>query len=447
MCDTLVALGNATADGSVIFAKNSDREPNEAHHIIIEPAAVHSPGSMVQCTYIQIPQVERTNAVLLAKPFWIWGTEMGANEHGVVIGNEAVFTRVPYDQKPGLIGMDFIRLALERCNSAYDALQTIIQLLKEYGQGGNCGFKHKMFYHNSFILADRKEAWVLETAGKVWAAEKVGSIRSISNALTIGDHWDMASDDLVSYAIDRKWCRSKQNFHFARCYSDSLYTPLANGRERQSCSMRLLQESAGKITPQTMMAFLRTHDPRGRDWNPDEGITGSHICMHAGFGPVRNSQSVGSLVAHIQADSAVHWVTGTSAPCTSVFKPIWLDAGYPLNEPAPEGTFDRQTLYWRHEEFHREVLKNFSERLQIFCSEREKLEGEFIKQAQNLHLYSVGDRRAFSQKCFSEAENARHIWLEEIKSIQPRRLRPLYSIAWHGFNRDAEFGSKYISEA
>ena len=87
MCDTLVVLPNSTADGSLIFAKNSDREPNEAHHLLAVPAAEHAPGEMLQCTYIQIPQVPHTNAVLLAKPFWIWGAEMGANEHGVVIGH------------------------------------------------------------------------------------------------------------------------------------------------------------------------------------------------------------------------------------------------------------------------------------------------------------------------------------------------------------------------
>lgn len=29
MCDTMIALGDSTLDGRVIFAKNSDRAPNE----------------------------------------------------------------------------------------------------------------------------------------------------------------------------------------------------------------------------------------------------------------------------------------------------------------------------------------------------------------------------------------------------------------------------------
>ncbi|MGC9349870.1 MAG: acyl-CoA--6-aminopenicillanic acid acyltransferase, partial [Anaerolineae bacterium] len=95
MCDTLVATGDVTADGVTVFGKNSDREPNEAHHVVRVPAADHAPGTRVECTYIDVPQVGHTHAVLLAKPFWIWGAEMGVNDQGVVIGNEAVFTKVP----------------------------------------------------------------------------------------------------------------------------------------------------------------------------------------------------------------------------------------------------------------------------------------------------------------------------------------------------------------
>ena len=47
MCDTVVALGDATADGVTLLGKNSDREPNEAHQLLRIPAATHPPGSMV----------------------------------------------------------------------------------------------------------------------------------------------------------------------------------------------------------------------------------------------------------------------------------------------------------------------------------------------------------------------------------------------------------------
>jgi len=60
MCDTVVALGNVTADGVTVLGKNSDREPNEAHRLLRIPAARHTPGSRVQCTYIEILQVEQT---------------------------------------------------------------------------------------------------------------------------------------------------------------------------------------------------------------------------------------------------------------------------------------------------------------------------------------------------------------------------------------------------
>jgi secernin len=41
----------------------------------------------------------------------MWGAEMGANEQGVCIGNEAVWTKLngPEDLKKKLLGMDLLR--------------------------------------------------------------------------------------------------------------------------------------------------------------------------------------------------------------------------------------------------------------------------------------------------------------------------------------------------
>lgn len=79
---------------------------------------------------------------------------MGANECGVVIGNEAVWTSIPYNNT-GLLGMDLVRLGLERGKTAYQALKLITELLEEYGQGGNCAEHFAMGYHNSFIIVDK----------------------------------------------------------------------------------------------------------------------------------------------------------------------------------------------------------------------------------------------------------------------------------------------------
>ena len=94
MFDTLISCAEVTKNNTAIFAKNSDRAPNEAQHLIWLSAQTHSGGEKVQCTYLEIPQVKETNTVLHSKPFWMWGWEMGANEHGLAIGNEAVFSNI-----------------------------------------------------------------------------------------------------------------------------------------------------------------------------------------------------------------------------------------------------------------------------------------------------------------------------------------------------------------
>src|SRR4051812_14753161 len=112
MCDTPVSL----TDDGVLFAKNSDRDPNEAPGMRWHPAADHEVGSTTDCTWISIPEVSHTHATVLSQPWWMWGAEMGANEHGVVIGNEAVFTTQP-DGDTALLGMDLVRLGLERATT------------------------------------------------------------------------------------------------------------------------------------------------------------------------------------------------------------------------------------------------------------------------------------------------------------------------------------------
>ncbi len=439
MCDTMVALGNATVDGSVIFAKNSDRHPNEAHWLEVIPAARHAPGSRVHCTYIEVPQVERTHALLLAKPFWIWGAEMGANDQGVVIGNEAVFSKLPAEKAPGLIGMDFIRLALERAATAMEALTTITTLLESYGQSGNCGFGNPMYYHNSYIIADPGEAWVLETVGRQWVAEKVRDVRSISNGLTIETEWDMASDGLIDFACEKGWCKKDQPFNFRQAYSDWMYTYFGDSKSRQQCSINLLQSQRRRITVESAMTVLRSHgNDRSPYWSPMQGISGADVCMHAGFGPIRISQSTGSMVSHLTPEQQTHWLTATSAPCTSIFKPVWIDAGLPDLGRQPTGEYDPDTIFWQHELLHREVLLDYANRLSVYTDELALMEARFFEQFSEVQSRPATERLSFSKTCFEAAANATRVWLERVRSTPVKKRMPFYSaLAWQKFNRQA----------
>lgn len=441
MCNTMVALGHATSDGSVILAKNSDREPNEAHVLVRYPRAHHEPDTQARCTYITVPQVPRTHEVLLCKPFWMWGCEMGTNEKGVTIANEAVFTKEPY-AKTGLLGMDLMRLALERADTAERALHTIVDLLGRHGQGGSCGYLHKgMRYHNSFIIADTSSAWVLETAGAYWAAERVHDLRTISNGLTIGNIFDLASPGLVEHAITRRWCRSREDFHFARCYSDRLYTRFSRCRARQRRSTDLLQAELGRISVETMMSILRDHG----ETVPLDGFEPAHssmrsLCMHAANGLTRSSQSTGALVAHLGSDSRTYWVTGTSATCTSVFKPVYLN-GLPLPEhgPMPGATYEDSSLWWQHERLHRGTLRDYPVRHALCRGEREALEAEFLSRAEALRegpstldpSERAEKQRALSQHCFDRAREATTGWVARVEGARPtRRLLWLYRAYW-----------------
>lgn len=302
MCDTFVALSDATVDGSVLFGKNSDRPTGEIQDVITLPAQTDSKAQLVHCTYMEIASIEHTYAVILSQPRWMWGAEMGANECGVVIGNEAVWTTQPY-QATGLLGMDLVRLGLERGKTAFAAMQVMIGLLGQYGQGGNCAEHFSFTYHNSFLIADCREAWVLETAGKYWVAEQITSgIRSISNNLTIRGKGDLQHPDLVRDAVAQGLCMNELDFDFAQLFSASGVedTPDSRaGRVRSLCQLH-----QGKFTVETAKSVLRDHQ--------------GHICMHGEF------ETRGSQISRLTAQLSEHWLIEQPFPCQQEYKLMML---------------------------------------------------------------------------------------------------------------------------
>ena len=108
-CDTFVVLPPLTDASFRVFGKNSDRPSDEVQEVILVSQEQATPTS-VQCTHICVPQVSKIYRCILSKPAWCWGAEMGANEHGVCVGNEAVYSKIPYNARENaLTGLDVVR--------------------------------------------------------------------------------------------------------------------------------------------------------------------------------------------------------------------------------------------------------------------------------------------------------------------------------------------------
>lgn len=364
MCDTICVTKDHTQNGAALFAKNSDREPNEPHVITFVPGG-KAAGATLKCTYIEIPQAQRTNAVLLLKPDWIWGAEMGVNEYGVAIGNEAVFTKA---KNPGeaLTGMDLLRLALERADGAEAALDVIVKLLKEFGQGGNCGYSKDFRYDNSFLIADSKSAFILETSGKNWAAVPVTDKAAISNRLSIRGAHTMR-------------CGINEGEDFAKRFTEPVFSHFAQGKQRRCQSLGAVSE--GPATVKSMIAALRTHAPGvgGREFS--RGSVGS-VCMHAGG--IIGDQTTGSFVAVLREGAPMTiWVTGASVPCISAFKPVFF--GY-NQTPAFEDERKGREYWLCRERLHRAILAGLVD-LNALRARRDALEEKWI--AEEERLFSV----------------------------------------------------------
>lgn len=98
-----------------------------------------------------------------------------------------------YEMSELYLWFPYSRLGLERGSTAKEALDVIVALLEEHGQGGNyyedAGSCHS--FQSAYLIVDREEAWVLETVGKYWAAEKVtGEGAWIAKSFMGRESWD-----------------------------------------------------------------------------------------------------------------------------------------------------------------------------------------------------------------------------------------------------------------
>jgi len=305
----------------MVFAKNSDRPPGEVQ--VAWPFGRRtSAGCTLRTQYLSIGDTG-AHATFLSCPTWLWGAEHGVNEHGVAIGNERVSTA--HDAggaKPALIGMDLVRLGLERARSAAEAVDVMTGLLEECGQGGIADAAHREAYDSSFLVADPTHAFILDTAGSDYAVAPFPAGTAISNRISLGTDWTSASAALAPGEDFGRFRDAQEN----TAYADV----------RLAASRRFLESaSPGGLTPAATAAHLRDHGtgPWGAPGGdgpvhpPPEGIgedfSGVSVCMHVRGLSVTAASMIAELPLGIEDGAPLRTHVAPGSPCASIYVPAF----------------------------------------------------------------------------------------------------------------------------
>ncbi len=310
--------------------------------------------------------------------------------------------------------MDILRLALERCRDAREALDFIISLIEDPGQGGNYSYEKKFKYHNSFLIVDPNQAWILETAGKYWAAKKLEGFYTVSNALTIDDDWDLASDNLVVHGVKEYGC-SRSSFNFARCYSDKIYTWLAHGRERRRTTMDYVGSHIPRIHLSHLTGLLRLHE--NEPYRPWKG-SNKDICMHYG-GLTRPSHTASSMIAVLGRERQLVLLTLSSNPCLSIFKPLTAPMTANIIPSGPTtNKYSGKSYWWRKERIRRVLTLGYN-MLDEYRQRLYSIEEKVLEKAWKLFIEGKDTNNLFVEALKSEDQLEKDV-LERIMGTRPK---------------------------
>ena len=166
-CTNLIVGKKASADGSVMCTYNCDGF-GFSGSLSYSPAGRHEPGELIAIHGWGPPhegqfvkQVEYTyNVVGLM------------NEKQVTIVETTFDGRLELVNRDGLLDyFSLMRLALQRCSSAREAIKCMVELVEEYGYNSS---------GETLTICDPNEAWIMEIIGKgpgtkgaVWVALRV----------------------------------------------------------------------------------------------------------------------------------------------------------------------------------------------------------------------------------------------------------------------------------
>jgi secernin len=317
----VVALPRATSDGRTLFGRNCNRPAREGQALVRVEGRAYVPGEMLSTGRVSLPQARQTFRVLAGRRAGLWGYPYGVNEHGVAVGITAICTRLAGD-RDGLSGPDLARLALERTCSARQAVDLITDLVVRHGQQAADGIGN-----SSFLVADGREAFALETCGRFWAEQVVGSVRAVTDLCHLRQDWDRISRGLADCAVQNGWWTSDgSKLDFARAIASPGSNP--SSLRRWGRATLLLEQHSGQID----LAFLR----RLLGDHGDDTSVGPPLCRHPA-GPEEEGTAVSWVVAAgLPGSLPIAWCA-FGPPCAAVWFPLVLAGDLPAAYQAEGG--------------------------------------------------------------------------------------------------------------
>jgi hypothetical protein len=113
-----------------------------------------------------------------------------------------------------------------------------------------------------------------------------------------------------------------------------------------------------------------------------------------------------------------------------------MDSGLPDSGLSPSEAYDQSMLWWRHEDLHREILRDYSTRITVLEQERDRLEAELIQSALTVVDAAVDERRRLTLDAFERSDQLSSDGVERVKSLPRQHPRPfLNRMAWDKFDR------------
>lgn len=166
-CTNLIVGKKASADGSVICTYNCDGF-GFAAPLTYLPAGKHPKGE-VQAIHGWGPEHENPYVKM---PEYTYGVVGLMNDHQLSIVETTFDGRLELVNEEGMLDyFSLMKLTLQRCTTAREAILCMDKLVQEYGYNSS---------GESFAICDKNEAWIMEMMGKgpgkkgaVWVAMRV----------------------------------------------------------------------------------------------------------------------------------------------------------------------------------------------------------------------------------------------------------------------------------